>query len=782
MQAHFKPRAATHAPGWLYLIRLCRRCARWLAALPLALSALLAVCASLALSAPPAAAAAISLLDASDDAPLGLHADVLQEFDRPLSLDAARAAWKDRQFRPGAQPVVNLGIGARPVWLRIAVSNPGSEAGWRRLQIENAWLDDVAVHFVDQDGRVSHARTGDRRPFADRPLARRFFAFDHAFAPGTTEIYIRAESPDPLVLPVFLLTDQQADARDRQQAFSYGIVYGFLIALLAYNAVLFSSLGDRRYLLYSCFLGVFLALNTAYTGHAYAWFWPDSPALQQWIIPLLMMACGVIGLRFATCFLQTRERTPRAHRLIGRFIGSALIAFALAALAGKDQAPALVIAFAFITLFSAAMIALGIAAWRAGVASSGYFLTASVASMVGTASTALTVWGFVPYTDAGFRAAEFGMLIDATLLALALGARFRFVQLEKVLSELSRDELADNNQKLSETLREVERLASTDRLTGLWNRLHVERVAAAEMERATRYRHSTSLLLFDIDHFKRVNDRFGHRAGDETLVGLASVMRRRLRDSDLAARWGGEEFLVLMPNTGLADATLAADKLRRQVAAELATPDGQPVTISIGVAEWRGDGESLDAWIVRADRVLYLAKENGRNRVETDLSEDGSPLGEQRPLLQLIWSATYESGVPQIDREHRALVESANRVLALLPALTSPDTADAARIAALDATELLVREVRRHFAAEEGLLDGWGWPDLDVHRAEHARLLERARELCAALRQGEPGIAGAMLIDFLAREVVAGHILVHDRAYFPFVAAGGEPQPSAVTP
>lgn len=727
----------------------------------------------------PAAAGEIALHDVRSDTPLGGIAEVLRESDGALPIESAIAAWQQGRVEPGKQVVPNFGIGAPPVWIRLAIANPGREAVMRRLQIENPWLDDIELHFVRNGRSVERYRAGDSLPFDDRPLSGRYFAVDHAFAPGTTEVYLRAASPDPLVLPIFLATHDQADSRDRLQAYSYGLVYGFLFALLAYNVVLFSSLVDRRYLLYSLFLGTFLALNIAYTGHGFAWFWPDHPTFQQWVIPALMIACGVTGLCFATCFLQTRAFAPRTHRRVRDFIIGTLIAFGLAAFLGENQRPALLVAFAFITLFSAAMIGLGLQAWRARTHAAGYFLVASTASMLGTASTAVTVWGFVPYTDLGFRAAEFGMLIDATLLALALGARFRSVQLEKMLSELSRVKLADNNQKLSETLREVERLASTDRLTGLWNRLQVERVAASEMERAARYRHATSLMLFDIDHFKRVNDRFGHRAGDEALVGLAEVLRVCLRDSDLIARWGGEEFLVLMPNTPLADATAAAEKLRRAVAAQLATPDGQPVTISIGVAEWRSDGETLDAWIVRADKALYLAKENGRNRVEADLAVGRPASGEPRPLLQLVWSPEYESGTPQIDREHRALFDAANRVLAMLPALTSPQTAAAARIAALAETQSLVKEVRRHFASEEAFLESWGWPDLDAHRAEHQRLIERATTLCAELRHGEPAMAGSMLIDFLAREVVAGHILIHDRAYFPYAAAEGDPLAAA---
>lgn len=719
----------------------------------------------------------VNLANSYADTPLGRHLQHLAESGQPLTPDAALAAARRGEFQTGQSPTLGFGIDAPPTWLYLRIHNPGGEAALRRLLIENSWLDDLEIFFVHRGELVRQRPLGDRYRFAERTVAQRTFHVDHSFAPGETELLLRAASPDPLVLPVFLLTRDEADQRNRLQSYSYGAVYGFLAALLAYNSVLFLSLGDRRYLLYAGFLGSFLLLNLAYTGHGYAWLWPESPTLQRWIIPWLMVLCAMAGLAFARAFLDTREHTPRTHRLITwgmRLFGSALV---LATALAGDQAPALQVAFVFMTLFSALMILLGVAAYRAGTPSSRYFLLASIASMAGTATTALAVWGVIPYTDLGFRAAEFGMLVDATLLALALGARFRFIQLEKALSEVSRSQLAERNQRLSTTLREVERLATTDRLTGLWNRLHVERVAAAEMDRAARYQHPTSLLLFDIDHFKRVNDRFGHRGGDEVLTGLAGVARQCLRESDVIARWGGEEFLVLMPSTALPDAIQAADKLRRQVAASLMLPGGEPVTISIGVAEWCGETETLDAWIARADRVLYLAKENGRNRIEADPSQPATAANEVRPLLQLTWNTSYESGIPQIDCEHRALVEAANRVLALLPRLASPATAAAARAEAIEATDALMLDARSHFDTEEAYLRAWQWPELEAHQAEHVRLLERARQLRDQLHHGEPGAVGTLLIDFLAREVVAGHILVDDRAYFPFAVTDGEPQP-----
>ena len=158
-----------------------------------------------------------------------------------------------------------------------------------------------------------------------------------------------------------------------------------------------------------------------------------------------------------------------------------------------------------------------------------------------------------------------------------------------------------------------ERLALTDPLTGLTNRRGAEQVIRREITRAFRYGHSLSFVLFDVDHFKLINDNHGHGMGDQILRLVATDIAERLRESDLPARWGGEEFLCVLANTTLAHAHICADRIRRSVAA-LATPVG-PVTISGGVVQLEA-GESLSAVIARADALLYDAKRAGRNRVK----------------------------------------------------------------------------------------------------------------------------------------------------------------------
>ncbi len=157
------------------------------------------------------------------------------------------------------------------------------------------------------------------------------------------------------------------------------------------------------------------------------------------------------------------------------------------------------------------------------------------------------------------------------------------------------------------------RLAHTDPLTGLWNRRQLDERVRSELDRADRYGDELSLVLFDIDHFKAINDRFGHAAGDRVLVELAGRVRAKLRESDGLGRWGGEEFLVLMPHSTDEEAHQLAEKLRRLVA-ETPIEGVGTVTASFGVAQ-RRPLESAESLFRRVDGELYRAKQAGRNRV-----------------------------------------------------------------------------------------------------------------------------------------------------------------------
>jgi diguanylate cyclase (GGDEF)-like protein len=188
------------------------------------------------------------------------------------------------------------------------------------------------------------------------------------------------------------------------------------------------------------------------------------------------------------------------------------------------------------------------------------------------------------------------MLLDATLLALALSYRFREGEARR---------------------QEAEHLARLDPLTDTNNRRAFDSISEPIWSITRRHDRDLSVIMLDLDHFKRINDTHGHTCGDQVLKAVASVLKEGVRDSDIVARWGGEEFIILLPETALAEALMLAVRLRAAIAGLRVICPGKTLTItaSFGVAERHIRQLKLEALIAEADRLMYQAKELSRNRV-----------------------------------------------------------------------------------------------------------------------------------------------------------------------
>jgi diguanylate cyclase (GGDEF)-like protein len=199
---------------------------------------------------------------------------------------------------------------------------------------------------------------------------------------------------------------------------------------------------------------------------------------------------------------------------------------------------------------------------------------------------------------------------DLVLMVQGLAAaQLAYVVLLRTVATVRAD-----NRVAHERVRLMQTLAATDALTGLPNRRAITDDLAIALSIAQRYGHPVSVALFDVDHFKQINDHHGHDAGDKTLVQVGKTLSAKLRASDRLGRWGGEEFLLVAPNTGMQPALDLADRLRRALAL-CEFEHGEPVTVSVGVAQFRF-GDTEDTLLQRADKALFRAKKLGRDRTE----------------------------------------------------------------------------------------------------------------------------------------------------------------------
>ncbi len=345
----------------------------------------------------------------------------------------------------------------------------------------------------------------------------------------------------------------------------------------------------------------------------------------------------------------------------------------------------------------------------------------------------------------------------AITLILSIGVISIFVLLQAQFG--TEAQLTQKRNEAEGRARAMARKADTDALTGIANRQSFNEAMAREFARAHRFRHPLSVVIVDLDHFKDVNDRFGHAAGDQVLSATARLLAARVRDSDLVARWGGEEFAIIASMTDAAGAARLAEKLRTHLEGAQIGSVGR-VTASFGVAEMRPE-DSLHTMIHRADDALYAAKNGGRNQVqcaeswvdmgavqnaEKDTS-DGKPCNP---------SGFMETGYGPFDAEHRELAEG------IADFIERVDLGDAENVR--PGLVVFIATVVDHFGLEEELMRKSAYPSRTRHEEAHAHFVADSRRFLLELEQNGVTLGFRHWATKRLPEWFRYHILSHDVA------------------
>jgi diguanylate cyclase (GGDEF)-like protein len=531
---------------------------------------------------------------------LGNLVTYLIEKNQPLKLEQVQTLAQEGKFQSSQKEILTFGINSKPVWIRLELENQTDNPMQLNLVACTTWVDSLQVHVVHKNQLVTILQTGDEQIDPTGLTPSIGYVLPITFLPGHTELYLRIDSIDPMVIPLELLTTDQVTARTYKMGYTYGLIYGFLIALAVYNFLLFIGLGERSYLFYSLTLISVILGNIAYTGYGLAWLWSGHLQFQRYIILIQMVVYSCFGLLFAYHFLAIAKHTPKIATYLKLFCAIGIAVITLSTFTDSHIIAAY-FAFIYMSLFTFIMYCLGFYYAYQGNQTARYFLAASACGMLGAISTVFAVWGWLPFTYKTYHALEIGLILEASLFAFALAYQVRHYQ------------------RLS---LQAEQLARIDPLTGLHNRRAFVDLSNPVWNATKRQNRSISIIMLDIDHFKLINDQYGHEAGDWVLVEMSRLLTQNGRGGDVLARWGGEEFVMLLPETNLSQASLFAERIRVSISAMTLPPKCgiTRISASFGVAE-RIKHHDLEDLIRAADTQLYIAKHGGRNQVSSCVTQ-----------------------------------------------------------------------------------------------------------------------------------------------------------------
>lgn len=538
------------------------------------------------------------------------YADVFEDMTSGLTIEDVSSPERSSRFVPLAHRKKLQGVRGSPIWLRFTVLIPESSENRNQEWVFYNWhplIDNMTIHVP-----VLSSPDGDRE-WTSSGVSREYFwdRYQDTYVPFA--LGVRIPSGVPITCYIRLknrlgsLVDLTVQTRQRFHQAWLRVVkihycyLGFLICLLVYGSAMYRLINDKSYLYLACYILTDMVLVLNSRGPSIPLISAFAPDISDTLRRLMMDG----GLFFF--ILLTRQ----AFRIKGNLPRANACLCAAAACLPVPWIGILLTGFAgfhslWMTLdimVQLVIIITGVYAWSKGHKPGRYFMVAYAVAVAGTSAWLMVQSEWIPFNQ--FNALTLPILFRSLVfLLMMLGLADTVMILKQEKKALMAQE------------RRLSKLSYTDSLTGLFNRRFFESKLKGELEHAERLKTPLSLIVIDVDNFKRFNDRFGHHQGDEVLGILGRVMIECGRETDSACRYGGEEFAVIAPATDIQGGFQLSERIRTEFRKE--TFEMEPVgkyacTLSAGVA-LKALGDDSGTLFKRADDLLYEAKNRGRNR------------------------------------------------------------------------------------------------------------------------------------------------------------------------
>ncbi len=548
---------------------------------------------------------------------LGMYYEILRDPTNAITIEELIAGTQDSSFMPSTEKYLSFLHTDDTIWLKLDAADliqEGSQTHWLEY---NDKIEHLNVYVVKEDGSYELFESGlynlESQPFSYPAL---LFPIEGS---EVKELYLQLNGQLPLVVFTKLYANNSFIETVVSYKFYSGSFYGFLLALGLYNLFLYFSFKERAYLYYTLYMFSFMLFQGTMNSFDVELFGHIVP---PWLLTkTLGLSCNVMivfMILFGKKFLDINKLLPRSNRLLNVGVGLAGLS-TIALFVGVNQS----FTDIFITTMALfVLIFLWVTALRLflkGHKSARFYLLGWSFLLFSMMIQALVMLGLLPMSLAVFEEIPaYSAMFEALILSFALVDKITLIikenrQTQNELNETLEKKVLARTEELEKIQVALQHLANTDRLTQIPNRVLLDRVLEKEFSQSDPVDNPLSIILIDLDYFKKVNDTFGHQVGDEVLVGTAKLFKAAIRTSDTIGRWGGEEFLLICPGTPLTDALALAEKIRITLANHHFPKVGKK-TASFGVAT-HILGDTLHSIISRSDKALYTAKEKGRNRV-----------------------------------------------------------------------------------------------------------------------------------------------------------------------
>lgn len=559
--------------------------------------------------------------------------------------------YQNAQWEEELNTSLTFGMSKNPYWFKFFLPNNLSDEPLL-IEIDYVMLDKVDMWFFSNGKLLAEFQEGDSYPFKQRLIQSEKLLFPIPQSDHRISVIVKVQTDGTLKLPLRVWEESEYLIYSGEYNLLLGLFIGFMAAMALSNLFFYVSTGSPSFLSYSLYVVAVGFTVATMHGLGFKYIWPDWVWFQSRSVGIFATST----LLFICIFTRQLLDVQKHSRTMDNLIKYAVWVLSVSVIGSLIIPYHIYIIYFLVTLclISLLIFTASLLLMFRGVRLAGFYLLAWSVLITAGFMAGLESFDLIDMDLSAQYFVMLGAAVETYMLAFALAISYtkqrdeqyqsqELVLLEermaresqakafKLKEEAQEDleykveertlELEIALRELSETNNELEQQTRTDSLTGIRNRKHFDKKFEAEVRRCRREQSDLSIVMLDIDHFKTINDTYGHVAGDEVIKNVANLLKTKLkRTTDDACRYGGEEFALILPNTDFEGAKSLAENLRQSIEDLTTEVDGMKlnVTISAGVASTIVTGlDDEKSLLESADRALYQAKREGRNRVES---------------------------------------------------------------------------------------------------------------------------------------------------------------------